>query len=390
MRHLRDLLGVAAAGLFARKARTALIVAGPLLGVAALVGVIGLTDSAKGDVQATLQSLGTNLLVVTATGQNQKLPVESLDRVRHVRTVTAAASSTSLSNITVSDTENLRSEEQAAATQVRAVDPSLPGVVDAHLRWGRFLNAWDRASGDRAAVIGADLAALYGIVPGDVRTILLNDRPYAVVGVLEPVPLLSDLDSSVMITRTAATNDWSDDGAPSTLYVRVVQGSTQATASVLPTAVTYGGPGNPIVSVPSDLLSASAKVDTTLRNTGLAMAALALLVGGLGIANVMSISVIQRQAEIGIRRAVGHSRFTIGAQFFAEALFVGLIGGLLGILSGGGFVTAVAFARGWVLVIEPWVPAAGMVVAVSVAIVAGIYPAMKAARLEPLATLRLG
>jgi putative ABC transport system permease protein len=390
MRHLRDLLGVAAAGLFARKARTALIVAGPLLGVAALVGVIGLTDSAKGDVQATLQSLGTNLLVVTASGQNQKLPVQSLGRVRHVRTVTAVASSTSLSSITVSDTDHVRSEEQAAATQVRAVDPSLPGVVDAHLRWGRFLNAWDSASGDRAAVIGADLAALYGIVPGDVRTILLNDRPYAVVGVLEPVPLLSDLDSSVMITRTAATNDWSDDGAPSTLYVRVVQGATQATASVLPTAVTYGGPGNPIVSVPSDLLSASAKVDTTLRNTGLAMAALALLVGGLGIANVMSISVIQRQAEIGIRRAVGHSRFLSGAQFFAEALFVGVIGGVLGILGGAGFVTAIAFARGWVLVIEPWVPAAGMVVAVSVAVVAGIYPAMKAARLEPLATLRLG
>jgi putative ABC transport system permease protein len=390
VRYLRDLLGVAAAGLFARKARTALIVAGPLLGVAALVGVIGLTDSAKGDVQATLQSLGTNLLVVSASGQKQKLPAESLDRVRHVRTVKAVASSTSLNNITVSDTDTPRQEEQAAATQVRAVDPSLPRVVGARLRWGRFLNSWDLASGDRAVVIGANLAGVYGIVPGDVRTILLNGKPYAVVGVLEPVPLLSDLDSSVMITRRAAVEDWSDDGAPSTLYVRVLQGTTQATAAILPTAVTYGGPGNPVVSVPSDLLSASAKVDTTLRNTGLAMAALALLVGGLGIANVMSISVIQRQAEIGIRRAVGHSRLAIGAQFFAEALFVGVIGGLLGIAAGAGFVTAVALGRGWVLVIEPWVPLAGMAVAVSVAVVAGIYPAMKAARLEPLATLRLG
>jgi putative ABC transport system permease protein len=100
--------------------------------------------------------------------------------------------------------------------------------------------------------------------------------------------------------------------------------------------------------------------------------------------------VIQRQAEIGIRRAVGHSRFLIGAQFFVEALFVGVLGGLLGILGGTGFVAAVASARGWVMVIEPWVPIAGMAVAVSVAVVAGIYPAAKAARLEPLATLRLG
>ncbi|HEY4025602.1 MAG TPA: ABC transporter permease [Candidatus Dormibacteraeota bacterium] len=390
MRHIRDLLGVATAGLFARKARTALIVAGPLLGVAALMGVIGLTDSAKGDVQTTLQSLGTNLLVVNASGQSQKLPSASLDRVRHVKTVTSVAGATSLSNITVSDTDTVRSEEQAAATQIRAVDPSLPSVVGARMRWGRFLNSWDNDSGDRAVVIGANLAQVYGLVPGEVRTILLNGRPYAVVGVLQPVPLLSDLDNSVLITRTAAVNDWSDDGTPSTLYVRVVEGTTQATASILPTAVTYGGPGNPIVSVPSDLLSASAKVDATLRNTGLAMAALALLVGGLGIANVMSISVIQRQAEIGIRRAVGHSRFLIGAQFFAEALFVGVIGGVLGILSGAGFVAAVALDRNWVLVIEPWVPAAGLAVAVSVAVIAGIYPAMKAARLEPLATLRLG
>jgi putative ABC transport system permease protein len=390
MRHLIDLLGVAATGLFSRKARTALIVAGPLLGVAALVGVIGLTDSAKGAVQETLQALGTNLLVVSAAGQNQKLPAESLQRVHHVSTVTSVASSTSLSSITVSDTDTVRQEEQAAATQVRAVDPSLPAVVGAHLRWGRFLNAWDGSSGDRAAVIGANLATLYGIVPGDVRTILLNGRPYAVVGVLQPVPLLSDLDSSVMITRTAATNDWGDDGAPSTLYVRVREGTTKTSAQALPTAITYGGPGNPLVSVPSDLLSASAQIDTTLRNTGLAMAALALLVGGLGIANVMSISVIQRQAEIGIRRAVGHTRFLIGAQFFAEALFVGVLGGLLGILGGVGFVAAVAAERGWVMVIEPWVPIAGMAVAVSVAVVAGIYPAAKAARLEPLATLRLG
>src|SRR5205807_2057842 len=119
-----------------------------------------LTDSAKGDVQATLQSLGTNLLVVSTTGQSQKLPAASLDRVRHVRTVTAAASSTSLNNITVSDTDTVRQDEQAAATQVRAVDPSLPRVVGARLRWGRFLNSWDGASGDRAVVIGANLASV--------------------------------------------------------------------------------------------------------------------------------------------------------------------------------------------------------------------------------------
>ena len=132
------------------------------------------------------------------------------------------------------------------------------------------------------------------------------------------------------------------------------------------------------------------QVDESLNNLTQLMGGLALIVGGVGIANVMSISVIQRSAEIGIRRALGHTRTTIAVQFLFEALVVGVLGGVFGALAGAGVVWFTSWSRDYVMVLSVPSLVGWSLVSVAVAIVSGLYPSMKASRLEPLETLRLG
>src|SRR5262249_2307746 len=164
----------------------------------------------------------------------------------------------------------------------------------------------------------------------------------------------------------------------------------QAPADAIPTAINLGGPDQVSTKVPSDVLKAASQADKTLQQTALFAGLLALAVGGLGIANVMSISVIQRSSEIGIRRAVGHSRSKIGLQFLLESRFVGLRGGVPGAVLGIGIVSLVSSFANWVVVIAYQKIPIWMSLALGVSIVAGLYPSIKAARLEPLETLRLG
>ncbi|MEY2959457.1 MAG: hypothetical protein RLZZ01_2025, partial [Actinomycetota bacterium] len=177
---------------------------------------------------------------------------------------------------------------------------------------------------------------------------------------------------------------------PTVLYVRADPGAVDATADALPVAINLGGAESVSVVVPSDLLEAQGAVDETLRNVLFLMGGLALLVGGVGIANVMSISVIQRSGEIGIRRALGHTRSTIALQFLIEAAVIGVLGGVLGVVVGVGVITAVSSVLGWIASYDLVLFAGAGSMALIVSVLAGISPAVKAARLEPLETLRLG
>jgi putative ABC transport system permease protein len=385
-----DLVQVAWQGLAAKKARTALIICGPVLGVAALVGVIGLTASAKGNIQEAIQSLGTNLVVVEAPRARgaDKLPVESVSRAKAVNTVVAVTGVAELSGLVVSKHVEPDSSDLVTPVQVRAADPNLLEVIGGGVSSGRFLSDIDVKAGARAVVLGSEVAQLYEVDPGETRAVTINGRLYGIVGVLAPFPVFAELNRSVFITPASAKDDWGDDGRPSKLYVRAIDGTTVDTAHILPLALTLGGPGSAIVSIPSDLLAAQAQVDETLRNSGLALAALALIVSGLGIANLMSMSVMQRSAEIGVRRALGHRRSAIALQFVLEALVIGTLGGTIGVITGSLFVAVVAVNRRWAIVLDPKSLVLGFFIAVVVAIVAATYPALRAARLEPLSVLR--
>jgi len=396
MRRFRELVRVAAAGLMARKVRTLLIMLGPILGVAAIVAAIGINESSKGYLKAKLQELGTDLIVANAQdsiggfGQNPRIPAEAVVRVSRLPDVTSVTGTLQIANIVTLPFEAAYDYYRAFPVPVIATGLNLPQTMEVPLVSGRFLNDFDVASEARVAVIGRDLADEYGYLPGEARTISLNGIHYGVVGVLDWVLLEPSMDSAVFITFPTAERDWDTDGQdPTRLYIRAPT-NTQWVAEEVPIVVSLGGPDGARTSIPTDLLDAQSQVDESLNNLTKMMGGLALIVGGVGIANVMSISVIQRSSEIGIRRALGHSRSTIAVQFLFEALTVGVLGGILGAAVGAGVVWLTSEARGYVMVLSVPGLAVWALVSVGVAVVAGLYPSTKAARLEPLETLRLG
>ena len=394
MSRARELVSVAAGGVASRKVRTLLILLGPVVGVAAMVGAVGLTESANGDLKEKLAQLGTTLITAQAGGtfgqQNPTLPKDATTRVRAVPTVQGAAAVSSINGVLTLPNEGSQDYYQAFPVPVLAADDALPAVLQVPMRNGRWLSRADDRDHTRAVVIGSGLAQQYGTIPGEIRTIRLNDVDYGVVGILGPVALDPSLDNAAFITQWAAKHELGTDGAPTKMYVRAKPGTTQETSDALSTAINLGGPEAVTTKIPTDALQASARADKTLQQTALFAGLLALAVGGLGIANVMSISVIQRSSEIGIRRALGSTRSLIALQFLLEALFVGLLGGLIGALIGVGVVYLVSGLAGWVVVIDYGKMPIWIGLAVAVAAVAGLYPSVKAARLEPLETLRLG
>jgi putative ABC transport system permease protein len=390
----RELLGVAWSGLTARKIRTALIMLGPIVGVAAMVGAVGLTESAKGELKDKLAALGTNLITVQAGGtfgqQNPTMPKDAVHRVMNLHSVKRASAVGEVSGVLTAPHQGAEKYYEAFPVPVLAADDKLPEALEVPMQSGRWLKASDDLTKNRAAVIGEGLAKEYGVIPGENRTLRLNNEDYGVVGVLSAVDLDPNLNNAVFVTQWAAKHDFATEGKPTKLYVRSADGETEATSRAIPTAINLGGPESVSTKIPSDALAASAQADKTLQQTAIFAGILALAVGGIGIANVMSISVIQRSAEIGIRRALGHTRGTVALQFLLEALFVGILGGMVGVIAGVLVVNIVSAFAGWVVVIDwsrmpLWV---GLAVGVSVA--AGLYPSVKAARLEPLETLRLG
>lgn len=394
MSRARELLGVAANGVASRKVRTLLILLGPVVGVAAMVGAVGLTESAKGDLREKLAQLGTNLITVEAAGtfgqQNPTLPKDAVARAKVVPTVLNASAVAEISGVVTLPNQGSETYYQAFPVPVLAADESLPRVLEVPLRSGRWLERADRTNRTRAVVVGAGLADQYGVLPGEIRTITLDGIDYGVVGVLDRVALDPNLDNAAFVTQRAAKHDFATEGAPTKMYVRAEPGTTTATTDALPTAISLGGTDEVSTRIPSDALEASARADKTLQQTALFAGILALAVGGLGIANVMSISVIQRSSEIGIRRALGSTRSLIALQFLLEALFVGILGGTIGAAVGVGVVYLVSGLAGWVVVVDYGRMPLWIGLAVGVSVMAGLYPSVKAARLEPLETLRLG
>ncbi|MFZ9674417.1 MAG: ABC transporter permease [Ilumatobacteraceae bacterium] len=395
MNIFRDLVRVAMTGLLARKIRTLLLLLGPMIGVAAIIAAVGLTDSAKGDLKAKVAELGTNLIEASASssfgGQNPTLPEDVVERALTVTTVESVAPVVELSNIIVTPYEEAREKYETVPIPVVAVTPELPKVLEVPLVGGRWINDFDEQAGARSAVIGVGLAREFGVLPEELRTIDVGGYDYTVVGVLDSVQLEPGFDTAVFIPFSRAESDFLDDDIlPNKIYARVDPNRVDVSADALTTAISLGGPDEVKTDVKSEALELAAQSDRQLQLIVVSMGLLAIIVGGLGIANVMSISVIQRSAEIGIRRALGHTRRIIAIQFLLEAIVVGVIGGVFGVLLGMLSIFIGASIAGWVFVMAPWLAPAGIVLAITISVMAGLYPARRAARLEPLETLRLG
>jgi putative ABC transport system permease protein len=385
-----DLAGLASVGLRTRRLRASLSALGIAIGVAAIVAVLGLARSSQAGLLAEISRLGTNLLTVTngqsITGQPAQLPgaapamigqLPGVTAVQYTATVGADAYRSPL--VPSVDTNGL---------SVDAASLGLPAVVGTSVAQGRYLNA--ATARQPVAVLGAEAAQLMGvdrIWPGE--RIWVGGQWFYLAGILRPATLASQIDTSILVGFRAARTYLGFDGPASELYVRSVN-TPAATTRVDNLLAAQANPENPNeveVSQPSQALTAQADAAGAFDTLFLGLGAVALLVGAVGVANIMVISVLERRQEIGLRRALGATRGQIRTQFLAEAILLALAGGVVGVSAGAAATVIYGHARGWPIVIPPEAWAGGLAAALVIGALAGLLPAIRAARLSPTQAL---
>ena len=387
----RDLLRLATVGLRTRKLRAALSVLGISIGIASLVAVLAISETSKADLLAKIEGLGTNLLTVgpgeSLFGERTKLPATAGGRISLLGGVESSAAVTQVDGATVRRSSYVP-PEITGGIFVAATDPGLLRTLEGTTASGRFV---DRAT-ERypAVVLGAKAAQRLG-VPGvdGLDQVFIAGRLFTVVGILDPLPLVPELDSAALIGYPAAARYFGTDRSPSKIYVRAQDGEARvrAAAALLPRAADPWGPEEVAVSRPSDALEAQAAAEGAFTSLFLGLGAVALLVGGIGIANVMIISVLERRSEVGLRRALGARRRHIAVQFLGESFVLGSAGGVAGVLLGIGATGAYAAYEGLTLLVPQAAVAGGLAAACLLGAVAGLYPAMRASRLTPTEAL---
>ncbi len=375
--------------LAARRLRSALSALGIAIGIASLVAVLGLSDSSKSALLDQIGALGTNLLTIEAGSGfgagDAALPETSVATVSRVPTVEATSAVYAVDAGVYRN--DLVPEDLTGGISVYGTDPGLLGALNGDIALGSFLT---EATRDHpVAVVGAVAAERLGVRNLDQPVRLyIGDRWVEVAGVLEPFALAANLDRAVLIGDRAAERYYDAELAPATVYVRVDEDHIDATRDVLAATVDPENPEEAEISRPSDLLEARSAAESSFTSLFLGLGAVALLVGGIGVANVMVIGVIERRGEIGLRRAIGATRAHIRRQFFTEALTLATLGGTAGVLLGVAVTYGYSLAQGWRVIIPPIAVIGGFAAAVAIGVIAGLYPAIRAARVSPTEALR--
>jgi len=383
-----DLLPAATLGLRSRRLRAILSALGIAIGVGAMVGVLGVTESSQSNLIAQLNLLGTNMLTVTNgqtfDGQETELPITAMSMIRRIRGVLRAAPTAQVVTAGVYRNQLVPSG-QTGGLEVRACDPSLLPALGASVWRGWFLNAATERY--PATVLGYEAARTLGISRPGAR-VWLGGHWFTVTGVLSPLPLEPEVDRSALIGFPVAASLFGYDGHPSRIYVRAAQNRVVRVADLLGPTADPVSPQDVNVSRPSDALAARIAVQQSGATLFLGLGAVALLVGAVGIANVMVVSVLERRSEIGLRRALGATRRHVALQFLTESLVLATCGGVAGVIIGIGATVAMAYLGGWTTLVPAEALWGGPAAAAGVGALAGLYPAWRAARLSPVDALR--
>ena len=386
---LSDLARLAGIGLRTRKLRAALSALGIAIGVAAIVAVLGLSSSSAAALNAEIAALGTNLLTAgngqTFAGATAELPRPAPGMIARLAGVTDVQDIGNITNVNA-----YRSPEIPAINtnglSVDATSLHLPGAVGTSLAQGRFLNI--ATAREPVAVLGAAAAQRMGIdrIWAGER-IWVGGMWFYLTGILKPAALTPEIDSSVLVGYPAAERYLNFDGYPSTIYARAMDNRVRAVDNLLAAEANPQNPSYVLVSQPSAALTAQAKAKGAFSTLFLGLGAVALLVGAIGVANIMVISVLERRSEIGLRRALGATKGQIRIQFLSEAVLLALLGGAAGVAAGAAATGIYARHKGWAIVIPAQAWLGGLAAAVIIGVAAGLLPAIRAARMSPTQAL---
>ena len=386
---MRDVLRVGAVGLRTRPMRAFLSSLGIAIGISAMVAVVGISSSSQADLDAKLDALGTNLLTAhngsTMVGDAALMPRAAESMVERIPPVEDVAAIGRVPDATVYRTSKIpAAETNGLATY--AVRTDLLSTTSSELTQGTWLN--DATATFPAVVLGSLAADRLGIgAPGPDTQVLIGGTLFTVIGILEPSALAPELDTAALVGWPVAQDRLGFDGHATTLYTRVFEEQVDAVQDVLAATANPAAPTEVDVSQPSDALEAQQAADEALTGLLLGVGGVALLVGGVGVANTMVISVLERRAEIGLRRSLGATRAQIRTQFLTESLLLSFLGGLAGAVIGAMVTLGYAATQGWTGVVPLWAVSAGLGATVVIGGVAGLYPAFRASRLSPTEAL---
>jgi putative ABC transport system permease protein len=386
---LSDLTRLSTVGLRTRKLRAGLSALGIAIGVAAIVAVLGLSASSQAGLLAEINRLGTNLLTVSngqsLTGGAAELPTTAPGMISRIGGAQQVQSTGEVSGVNAYRTPYIPSVDTNGLT-VQAASLDLPPVLATTVAQGHYLNA--ATAQEPVAVLGAAAAQLLGIdrlYPGE--RIWVDGQWFYLAGILNPAVLASGIDASVLVGYPAAKKYLGFDGHPSNVYLRADTDQVIAVDNLLAATANPENPSAVNVSQPSDALVAQADAKSALNGLFLGLGAVALLVGAVGVANIMIISVLERCSEIGLRRALGATRRHIRTQFLSEAVLLGLLGGAVGVALGVAATVVYAHVKHWATIVPAEAWAGGILASLIIGAVAGLVPALRAARLSPTQAL---
>ena len=397
----RDLVSEALHGMGNRPARLFLTILGTVLGIGSVVVTVGLAQTAAGQIDKQFDAVASTQVVVepqTAKGAGgdralADLPWDAEDRVRQIAGVVASGvvATVDIGNRAV--TAVPITDPSAPAVEPPPVMAASPGLLDAvrgRVVTGRFFDSGHLAHADRVVVLGAGAAKKLGVFRIDRQpAIFVGDIAYTVIGIIDDVQRVPKLEDAVIMPDTTAQRDLGA-GTPEQLQIRIATGAGPVVAHQAPLALDPNNPQGFVARAPTTESTVRTNVRADVNVLFLVLGAVALVVGGLGIANVTLLSVMERVGEIGLRRALGASRRAIAGQFVAESVTTGLLGGLMGAAVGVMVVVGVAIAREWTPILDVRVALGSAGLGAVVGLVAGAYPAVKAASIEPVAALRGG